>query len=174
VCVDALIQRSQSERYSFPVNELAALQDFYNSLDGLNWKWKKPYEKFGLPWNFTVTSPNPCSDQWQGVVCNSDCTISPCNVLEISLEDVGLAGHLPSSISNFTQLEFFLLYDNSISGPIPKSICALTSLLDFDFGENSLTGPIPDCIGNLTQLIQITLHHNQLTSSIPSSLQNCS
>ena len=49
---------------NFPVEEMNALFDLYESTQGSSWTWYKPYIQFGYPWNFTTDlahgSLNPC------------------------------------------------------------------------------------------------------------------
>jgi hypothetical protein len=130
----------------FPAAELKALQELYIHTNGDNWNWKTNYTLFGKPWNFTdFDNQNPCTEQWQGIYCYSNCTNNQlCAVGEISLSSYNLKGFLPASIGNFTHLVYM------------------------DFSINILSGTIPETVGNLSVCNGIVLSYNQLTGKVQS------
>jgi len=145
------------------------LFDFYTALDGQHWDWYNITTK-NAAWNFT-TDANPCSDNWQGIVCSYG-TAPVFHVIELTLDDMNLAGKIPTSIQNLTRLQYLELMYNHISGPIPDSIGNLTELTHISFNDNLLTGPLPASLGNLTQLKTLIVPANQLSGSIPDSMQH--
>ena len=162
--------------FSLPVSEFDALYDLYQSTEGDDWIWQQPYSEQGYPWNFTSPEQsNPCSTTipWQGIECTSNCTTTPCNVMSISLSDYNLFGPLPSSISNFTQLQTLNLYDNGVTGSIPNTITTLSLLEILNLGNNLLIGSIPCNIGNMIHLHVIELSDNPLlTGPLPDTISN--
>ena len=106
------------------LSETYALVDLYQSTDGKNWKWKKPYSNYGYPWNVTDwPNQNPCSvsTPWQGVDCTKQ-TNSISSVTTLILNDYDLHGTLPTSIGNLTSLEYFSLGSNRLTGSIPTEV----------------------------------------------------
>jgi len=99
-----------------------------------------------------------------GVTCVVD-QMGQEHVSGISLEENGLTGALPASLSALPYLEAFDIYDNEVGGSIP-TLTGLTNLKSFQVGRNLLTGPIPALAG-LTSLESFAAYRNQLTGSIP-------
>jgi hypothetical protein len=83
-----------SAAWMLPASEYNALKDLYSFTNGDNWKWSSPYTDHGYPWNFTINQ-NPCNSSypWQGVLCSSDCSFAPCNVLNLTLSSHELKGN---------------------------------------------------------------------------------
>ncbi|KAF7148713.1 hypothetical protein RHSIM_Rhsim03G0182600 [Rhododendron simsii] len=63
-----------------------------------------------------------------------------------------LSGILPSSIGNFTSLEWLHLNNNSFYGELPSTLKNCTSLMVLDLGDNRFSGSIPTWIGDLIDL----------------------
>lgn len=101
--------------YEFSSSELAALQAIYNSTNGQDWIWSL---SFGIPWDFSSVNAtnNPCTADWQGVFCSSDCKTEPCSVEAIFLVQNNMAGTLPNIFDNLPMLETLTLEINYISG----------------------------------------------------------
>jgi len=170
-----------------PAAQYAALQDFYDSTNGSNWRWRPDDVK----WNFT-SGEDPCTAGWCGITCIP----ATHSVVEISLDEYRLTGSIPDSIGSFTELrqldleynrlsgsipptigqltllEDIWLNDNFLTGPIPSSIVTLTSVGQINFDFNRLTGSIPNDIGNMTSLVGMGLNDNRLTGTIPSSVES--
>jgi hypothetical protein len=129
---------------NIPASEMNALWSLYNSTDGANWVWyDAAYPQYfeGAVWNFTP-SANPCTDQWQGIVCNSSDTANYSYVANLTLASHALRGYIPTEIAQLTQLQVLDLSENELSGSIPTEIGQLTQLWVLDFGANKLTGAI--------------------------------
>ena len=136
------------------VKDSLALIDLYNSTNGSGW-----YNKTN--W---LTGP---VKTWYGI------TLENKSVTEINLYANKLAGSIPSSIGNITNLKILGLgNNNTITGNIPVEISNLTNLTVLDLFNNQLTGTIPSQLGNLTNLIQLRIGQNQLSGNIPSSFGN--
>ena len=132
-----------------------ALVELYDSTNGDNWtnntNWKSS----------TI-------DTWYGVTVNGD------RVTGLDMTNNNLAGSIPSSIGDLTNLINLNFLINDLTGTIPLSIENLTSLETLDLAGNDLTGSIPSEIGSLTSLTYLDIENNQLTGSIPSSIGNLS
>lgn len=155
---------------NIPQSELLGLQALYNATDGEHWSWNLPSNPIhgGFPWNFSQPSPNPCSQNWQGVDCT--CTASICHVQGISLERHNLAGTLPSEVSSLTYLEQLVLPGNrKINGTIPSSWTSLQALWNLDLRQNSLNSSLPDWLPELRSLAYLNLSSNFFHGSIPES-----
>jgi hypothetical protein len=100
--------------YNVPSYQIEALQDLYDSTNGWQWNWKVPLTEYGVKWNFSQTSPNPCIEGWQGISCSSDCSHAPCLITELVLDGYGLDGTLPMSLGNITSLITLQIYSNPL------------------------------------------------------------
>ncbi|KAL4601345.1 hypothetical protein ACB092_11G266300 [Castanea dentata] len=75
-----------------------------------------------------------------------------------------LSGDLPLDTRiSCPNLETLLLGLNKISGHIPSYLSNFSNLINVDFGVNLLSGPIPRSLGNLKYLKSLGLVYNQLT-----------
>jgi hypothetical protein len=143
--------------------EINALQDFFNALNGEHWVWKDNGQKI---WNFTQQPVNPCDD-WQGLICEQ---IAPSTgaINTISLGLYNLSGTVPASVSNFTYLVDLTLSQNSIT-QIPSSLCSIPALQYIGLGLNKFKGPLLDCLfKDLPSLVYLNLMQNKFTGKIPS------
>jgi Leucine-rich repeat (LRR) protein len=154
-------QLAQTNAYNVPETEIAALQDLYDATNGTYWNWHGE----GIKWNFT--EPNPCVDAWQGVNCTQIPSDGFLHVTELILDKYTLAGTIPLSIAQLTQLATLRLSSNELSGTIPDSVRQLTVLTELSFDANQLTGGIPSSLGQLTHLQVLDLEHNLLAGTIP-------
>jgi Leucine-rich repeat (LRR) protein len=150
--------------YNVPDSEIAALQDLYDATDGDSWSW----DGAGTIWNFT--NPNPCIDEWQGVTCSQVLSDGYMHVTALDLNAYGLAGSIPDSVGQLTQLVRLFLSLNLLSGSIPDSIGQLTQLATLNLNANLLSGSLPDSFQQLTQLVSALLGTNQLSGTIPDFL----
>ncbi|XP_047250799.1 receptor kinase-like protein Xa21 [Capsicum annuum] len=101
-----------------------------------------------------------------------------CNGLPILkglyLSNNKLRGHMPTSLSNCSQLQILFLLENEFDGPIHSEIGSLTNLQILALGTNHFTGIIPQQIGNLVNLVELDMEKNQITGSVPVSIFNIS
>jgi Leucine-rich repeat (LRR) protein len=138
--------------------ELDALGALYNSAGGHQWKWKGTAN-----WSFPADTTDPCSRQWQGVTCNFVGN-GVCNVKDIRLNAMNLAGSLPRELGALTGLqELQLKLNHNLVGRIPSEISGLTRLNKMILLRNGISGTIPSEIGHLTDLTQLNLFRNKLT-----------
>ncbi|XP_052177585.1 protein STRUBBELIG-RECEPTOR FAMILY 3-like [Diospyros lotus] len=133
---------------------------------------------------------DPCTESWQGVVCNNT------DISSIILIDANLGGELGDSLSSFSSikdiqlsnnniggsipsnlpvtLQTLFLSDNELSGSIPSSLSSLTLLFAMSLNGNQLTGEIPDAFQDLIGLFNLDLSSNNLSGQLPPSLENLS
>jgi hypothetical protein len=180
--------------HGIPQNQYNALEDFYNTTNGPNWKWDIVRIKLNFTvWNFS-TRANPCSDNWQGLYC--DCfSKNRCTIAKISLPGYNLSGSIPNSFDSFTDLIQLTLENNHITGPLPDSfqnlrnlsilemklnlfqkfpetvsLCKSLTLIDFSY--NLLSKTLPSSISQLSSLTRIYLNNNYLNGTLPLGLWN--
>lgn len=138
--------------------DLKALLSIKNTLTEVS-----PFKPFFSTWN--LTAPDPCSS-FAGVTC----FLSRVTILSLGTNSLPLAGSLPDSISQLTQLTQLILAPGIVTGPIPPQLARLTKLRVISIPSNRFTGPIPSTLSYLINLHTLDLSHNQLTGSIPPSL----
>lgn len=162
-----------------PQIECEALVTFHTETGGINWDNNS---------NWLITS-SPCN--WYGITCSSN------HVSKVELPENGLAGSIPATLKNLTNIthlnlqvnrltgtipaelalltkleELYLDSNFELSGTIPKDFGNLTNLVVLDLGANRLSGAIPSELGKLTNLALLDLHENVLTGAIPPELGN--
>ncbi|KAK9221122.1 hypothetical protein WN944_009547 [Citrus x changshan-huyou] len=83
------------------------------------------------------------------------------------------SGHIPSSFSNLQQLHHLDLYDNKFVGKIPASQGNNLTLLSYlDLSCNSFSGHFPSSFSNLQQLRHLDLRANNFVGEIPDIFTN--
>jgi len=88
----------------------------------------------------------------------------------LDLSDNEIQSNLPVSLlEKLTNLESFILVENSLFGSIPSEFGLLTKLTHADLGENDFTGPPPEDLSKLTPLNFLNLQSNDTAGII-----NCS
>ncbi|KAK8548569.1 hypothetical protein V6N12_061481 [Hibiscus sabdariffa] len=91
-------------------------------------------------------------------------------LVTLSLDSCGIAGPIPSSLSQLTNLRWLSLSDNKINGSIPSEIGLLSNLVHLGLDNNMLVGSIPSSLGRLTKLKFLSLFGNKINGSIPSEI----
>ncbi|XP_070014504.1 receptor kinase-like protein Xa21 [Nicotiana sylvestris] len=86
-------------------------------------------------------------------------------------------GHMPTSLSNCSELRALYLSGNEFDGPIHSGIGSLSKLQELDIGDNHFTGIIPHGslpweIGNLTKMQLLYLNNNRFIGEIPKEIRN--
>jgi Leucine-rich repeat (LRR) protein len=104
-----------------PYTECETLVTFYNSTNGDNWT-------DNTDWNETNT---PCS--WYGVTCSGG------HVSELVLSSNGLAGSIPTELSNLSNLQRLWLDNNALCGEIPVELIDLSNITNLKLDNNHLT-----------------------------------
>ncbi|XP_055828182.1 probable LRR receptor-like serine/threonine-protein kinase At3g47570 isoform X1 [Solanum dulcamara] len=85
-----------------------------------------------------------------------------------------LRGHMPTSLSNCSQLQILDLSGNELDGRIHSEIGRLGNLQILYLGSNHFTGIIPQELGNLVNLAALGMEDNQINGSIPINIFNSS
>ncbi|XP_010555311.1 PREDICTED: protein BRASSINOSTEROID INSENSITIVE 1 [Tarenaya hassleriana] len=99
---------------------------------------------------------------------------NPRNALkELYLQNNGLTGHIPATLSNCSELVSLHLSLNYLTGSIPASLGSLSNLRDLKLWLNLLEGEIPRELMYIQTLETLILDFNDLTGEIPSGLSNC-
>eukprot|EP00981_Chlorochromonas_danica_P011350 scaffold3917_cov139-Ochromonas_danica.AAC.1 len=145
---------NQSNPAPLPADELGALHDLYSTTLGEYWNWT------GVPWNFTESNPDPCSEGWEGVMCNAVChnssnTMESCeeHVVAIFLSNNNMSGSLPDSLQQLQNLRYLAISGNhKLTGSIPSSLSSLSYLIYLVLDSNGLSGSIPSSLTNVKSL----------------------
>ncbi|WP_340935902.1 leucine-rich repeat domain-containing protein [Polaribacter haliotis] len=146
---------------NIPENEMQALVDMYNNLDGANWRnntnWNGNLAKalINNPYNAT---------KWQGVT--TKIVDGGKHITNISLSSNQLKGELPTSIGNLTKLTNLQISSNEISGALPATFGNLTSLETLYLNSNKITS-LPREMSNMLALKTVYLQNNEIEGNLP-------
>ena len=159
-------------------SEREILVNFYNSMDGRNWK---------IDDNWLDLSADVCD--FYGVGCDPGG-----RVISLVLRNNGLRGNVPSDLfglqglktlnleSNEIELDFFAAsratslesLDLTATGiRFTNTLSSLSSLPNFRFlslASNNLSGPIPDGVFSITSLEDLDLSYNEFTGTLSDSI----
>jgi hypothetical protein len=156
---------------AIPNGEYESLWSLYNATAGPYWKFdnSQPTETV---WTFPSALTVPCTNNWQGLTCESTGVgpDSSCYIIEIDLTGFNLTGRLTEVEFSFSDLEELTLQSNWISGVIPSTMYAVTTLVVLDLYSNNLTGSLSSAVGQLTQIHEFLIEDNLLTGSIPTEI----
>ncbi|KAI3704321.1 hypothetical protein L1987_74538 [Smallanthus sonchifolius] len=119
---------------------------------------------------FDVSS-NEISGEIPAGICGGNGVFSSLKVLYV--QNNKLAGSIPSTLSNCSELVSLDLSFNSLTGIVPRSFRYLSKLEDLIIWMNLLSGEIPEELMYVQTLENLILDFNYLTGSIPASLSNC-
>ncbi len=179
------------------VQQIAALESFYDATSGIMWDYEslrgKPgalpvWASTGNPWTFGKSASgmyvhDPCEGDERFIGLNCTCTISgafkyisdDCTVNAISLTSGNLVGSIPDAIADLTGLRILELRQNpKLSGKLlPEQVSTkLTRLEVINLQNNGLTGSVPSTLGSLlSKLTTLKLDFNALDGVLPSSLR---
>ncbi len=162
---------------SFVSDEYRALKALYDATSGAtSWIWQQNTTQYGIPWNFTTTSQNPCLEHWQYLSCTvgNGSGSNICYIKELIMPSVNLVGSIPNAFGSDTSFPYLITLlikgSPSLTGTIPISISNITSLEALDLSKNSLTGSIPVSLNRLSSLKSLVLNNNRFTGSLAGDL----
>ncbi|KAL3786140.1 hypothetical protein HJC23_010714, partial [Cyclotella cryptica] len=140
-----------------------------------------------------LTASSEC--EWGGLACLPETSSCSFCLGELSFENNGLIGTIPSELKEWVELRRLALQQGGLRGTIPTELSSLSNLLvfDLDYNElsgtlsaelleswkdlkeldlnnNSLSGTISSRIGRLTDLRFLQLDSNDFTGTLPSQL----
>lgn len=149
--------------------DLSVLHEIKNALTDL----PSSSSPFFSSWDFN--SRDPCST-FTGIVCSVINNPAERRITSLTLgtgysDSRGLAGYLPNSVSNLTELTQLILFPGIVTGPIPPQLGLLQNLRVISLTNNRLTGSIPVSVSSLANLHTLDLSYNLLTGSIPPGLK---
>lgn len=142
-------------RAAVPAAERTALTTFYKATGGTKWANRA---------GWGGKAGTECS--WYGVTCNTAQTA----VIGLSINDNGLKGTLPASLSKLPGLQTLELEGNSLSGALPKDLGRLANLRTLRLGLNLFSGALPKELGSLARLEILSLPFNKLSGGLPPDL----
>ncbi|QTE21635.1 leucine-rich repeat domain-containing protein [Polaribacter cellanae] len=146
---------------NIPENEMEALVDLYNNLDGANWNGS-------INWNGNLAKAlinNPYNaTKWQGIT--TKIVDGGKHITNISLNSNKLKGELPTSIGNLTKLTNLQIGSNEISGAIPATFGNLASLETLYLNNNKITS-LPAEMSNMLALKTVYLQNNEIEGNLP-------
>ena len=129
----------------------AALVAFYEATGGDNWENIPDDEKW------LINDSNSSISGWHGVSTDGEA-----RVIELSLQNKGLRGQIPSALGDLSKLTVLSLRGNGLAEAIPVELGLLSQLKSLDISDNALTGGIPTQLGNLSNLTRLNLSYNRL------------
>jgi Leucine-rich repeat (LRR) protein len=153
-------------------SEYDALREIYYSTNGPHWTYERGVQLDFKPWEFTDNRENNPCDLWYGLLCIGFDTYNGMEkLLIVNLTGIGnMTGRLPPTISNFTQLLYFVINNNpGLTGDVPK-FELMPNLQVLNLSSNSLRGTIPDCWSDFQSLNFLSFANNRLHGSIPTSI----
>ena len=78
--------------------------------------------------------------------------------------------HIPSWLSELTNLTYLSLYGCGLVGAIPEELGKLVNLESLSLGANNLSGTIPETFAQLTKLQELNIKYANLYGSIPQAI----
>jgi Leucine-rich repeat (LRR) protein len=154
-----------------PASQVAGLHALFNSTNGVGWHWEPNETAYGVPWDFSNETVDPCIDHWQGISCSSVCDqASVCNIVGLSLAAYSLVGSLPQSVDLLSSLETLDLSSNTLVGQVPSTLGCLVQLQALDLSDNQLSGPVLDSLTSLPRLTSLVIESNCFSGSLPADL----
>ena len=110
-------------------------------------------------------------ENWKGVDTSGlERRVTELNLSGVGGQSGGLAGSIPVTLTNLTELTVLNLTNNQLSGSIPSQLGQLVNLTDLFLAGNRLTGEIPQELGRISNLRLLSLGNNRLNGPIPPEL----
>ncbi len=144
---------------AIPQTERDALIAFYNSTNGDSWNNNSNWRKPGDPAQFNDPGTE---NTWFGVTLDAGQT----RVESLIMNNNGLSGPLPATLTGLSQLKTLELNFNQISGT-PPDLSACTYLQELKLTGNDLAGSVPSWLNNITSLTELELRGNQFSGPLP-------
>ncbi|KAK3423922.1 hypothetical protein EUGRSUZ_F00662, partial [Eucalyptus grandis] len=79
----------------------------------------------------------------------------------------GFTGEIPSSICQFSSLQYLRLSNNNFSGNMPLCLGNITNLMLMNLSNNRLQGPLPCSLVKCVNLSTLVLSHNEFSDIFP-------
>lgn len=144
---------AELEPFEMNTNDLAALRNLYDELDGANWN--------GTPWN--TASELITENNWSGVTFDTEGRVTT-----IDLKKRGLKGTLPvSTVATLSQLKTLNLSGNHIDGitePLPETLTSV-NLSNQDLETCVSLNDVVEHNADLTALLPNITTYNSTTRS---------
>ncbi|WP_442267697.1 leucine-rich repeat domain-containing protein [Tenacibaculum sp. ZS6-P6] len=137
-----------------PNEEINALVDMYNALDGVNWTNNENWT--GVLNRAIMNSPFNTT-KWHGIT--TEIVNGGKHITRISLSSNNLTGTLPESLGGLSELKYLDLNVNNLENSLPSSLNQLTKLETLLVSSNNLKGTIPD-LTNISSLNNFNIDNN--------------
>ena len=135
-------------------NQYNALKSLYDATDGPSWNWNGG-SRYGYQWNFTNEESDPCTNYWQGILCDVyECNEGECMVINLNLTGTNLRGTLPPEFTNLNEIRSLDLTYNSLVGVLPDKLYNMTALQYVAFSYNQFSGSIPLLFGSTSMELE--------------------
>lgn len=125
-------------------------------------------QKKEKPWNCSHAQlyiGSWCS--WSGITCDANDGGIASNIINtINVQNMGIAGSIPSAIGLLTSLRYLVMNNNALVGTIPSSMGGLAKLEMIHLEDNYLTGRLPAGLKNLTKLSTLNVNNNYMSGSL--------
>lgn len=131
-------------------SERNALMALYHATNGDQWK------------NSTGWGSLQPLNEWYGVT-----TDAGGHVVELRLNENQLAGSIPTSIAQLSNLCHLDLRGNQLFGELPTEISNLVNLQSIALSDNQLSGSIPTNVWLMPNLTNLYIKGNRFTGDIP-------
>lgn len=153
------------------MGDFYAVTLFYFSTGGDSWK-ECSRGSDNCPDGVSWMTSNITYCNWSWISCNEASRVV--DVVFSNVDGNNLVGTLSSELALLTELERFVIVNDSIEGPLPKEIGSLTHITHFIVASNSINGEISDSFLVDSPLEVFMVSDNQLNGEIPESLTKMS
>ncbi|EAY81349.1 hypothetical protein OsI_36521 [Oryza sativa Indica Group] len=109
------------------------------------------------------------SNNIKGHIPGSICELQ--HLQYLNLANNHLEGEFPQCIG-MTELQHFILNNNSLSGKVPSFLKGCKQLKYLDLSQNKFHGRLPSWIGNFSEVQILILNNNSFSGHIPTSITN--
>lgn len=128
-----------------------ALRQLFVDTGGANGGW-------AVASGWQADGGDPCADEWSGVTCAADGTVT-----HLELDNNGLSGSI-DAVAGLTSLTHLSLRSNTLRGGI-GAVASLAELTSLSLESNELSGSI-DPLEGLTNLQYLFLNNNQFSGGV--------
>ncbi|KAL6847920.1 hypothetical protein ACP4OV_022048 [Aristida adscensionis] len=149
------------------LNTLLLLDNMLEADDSEGWEFFTSLSNCSKLQGLDISKNNYLTGQMPSSIVNLST-----NLQILTMDQTGISGSIPSTISNLVNLSKLSVGDTSISGMIPESIGKLGNLVELYLANTDLSGIVPSSIGNLSKLTVLYAYNCNFEGAIPASFSN--